>query len=137
LHVLDSGEIRPVGSTRPRKVDVRFIAATDAELETAIRAGTFPEALLQRFARFRITVPPLRDHREDFGLLLVHFLRKAFTEYGEPDRLATGTEPWLRASTVAALARRAWPGNIRELENVAGEIVVSSRGVPKATLPRS
>jgi two-component system, NtrC family, nitrogen regulation response regulator GlnG len=137
LHVLDSGEIRPVGSTRSRTVDVRVIAATDANLEAAIRAGTFTEALLQRFARYRLTVPPLRDRREDFGLLLVHFFRGAFKEYGEPDRLLSTAKPWLTASTVAALARREWPGNIRELENVAGEIVVASRGQATATLPGS
>ena len=137
LHVLESGEIRPLGSTRTRKVDVRFIAATDADLERAIAAGRFSDALLQRLARYPITVPPLRDRREDFGALLVHFIRLAFEKYGEPDRLASGEEGWLSASTVAALARHRWPGNIREIENVAGQIVLFSRGQTTAAIPPS
>lgn len=134
LDVLETGEVRPLGSTRARKIDVRFVAATDTNLERAIAAGAFSEALFQRLARYQITLPPLRHRREDFGVLLVHFLRQAFKKYGEPDRLRSA-EPWLSASTVADLAGRAWPGNIRELENIAGQIVVSSRGQPAAVLP--
>jgi two-component system nitrogen regulation response regulator GlnG len=138
LHVLDTGEVRPVGSTRVRKIDVRFLAATDASLERLIAAGAFSEALFHRLARYRIALPPLRYRREDLGVLLVHFLRAAFKRYGEPDRLAGhADDPWLSASTVAAFAAHSWPGNVRELENVAGEIVVSSRGQTKAVLPGS
>ncbi len=137
LDVLETGEVRPLGATRARKIDVRFIAATDTNLERAIAAGSFSEALFQRLARYQITLPPLRYRREDFGILLVHFLRQAFTKYGEPDRLRNAGDPWLPASTVAALGARQWMGNIRELENVAGQIVVSSRGQPAALLPAS
>jgi two-component system, NtrC family, nitrogen regulation response regulator GlnG len=137
LHVLETAEIRPLGATRAQKIDVRFIAATDANLERAIGAGAFSEALLQRLARYQITMPPLRDRREDFGVLLVHLLRTAFRKHGEPDRLTSSAEPWLSASTVASLAQHRWPGNIREVENVAGQIVVSSRGQTTATLPKS
>jgi two-component system nitrogen regulation response regulator GlnG len=137
LDVLETAQVRPLGSTRARKIDVRFIAATDTNLERAIAAGTFSEALFQRLARYQITLPPLRHRREDFGVLLVHFLRHAFNKYGEPDRIRRAGDPWLSASTVAALAARSWPGNIRELENVAGQIVVSSRGQPAAVLPAS
>lgn len=137
LHVLETGDIRPLGATRSRKIDVRFVAATDANIQRAIAAGTFSEALLQRLARYQITMPPLRDRREDFGVLLVHFLRTAFRKYAEPDRLASSPEPWLSASTVSALAQHRWPGNIREVENVAGQIVAASRGKLTATLPAS
>lgn len=137
LHVLETGEIRPLGSTRARKVDVRFISATDTDLQKAIAAGNFSEALFHRIARCHITMPPLRDRREDFGTLLIHFLRLAFKSCGETDRLGAEGEEWLSASTVAALALHGWPGNIRELENVAGQIVVHSRGQITARLPPS
>jgi two-component system nitrogen regulation response regulator GlnG len=137
LDVLETCQVRPLGSTRARKIDVRFIAATDTNLERAIAAGTFSEALFQRLARYQITLPPLRQRREDFGVLLVHFLRQAFQKYGEPDHLVDASAPWLSASIVATLASRDWPGNIRELENVAGQIVVSSRGQSTAVLPGS
>jgi DNA-binding NtrC family response regulator len=73
--------------------------------------------------------PALRHRREDIGALLLHSLRRAFETHGLPDRLDApgGTaDPWLSAPNVAALAAYAWPGNIRELENVAGQIVVFS-----------
>ncbi len=137
LDVLETGLVRPLGSTRARKIDVRFIAATDTNLERGIAAGTFSEALFQRLARYQIVLPALRHRREDFGVLLVHFLRQALKKYGEPDRLRSAGEPWLSASTVAALALREWPGNVRELENIAGQIVLASRGQATATLPGS
>jgi two-component system nitrogen regulation response regulator GlnG len=139
LLAIEKGEVLPLGATRVRKIDVRLIAATDADLEAAIVAGTFSPALFQRLARYQITVPPLRNRREDFGRLLVHFIRRAFEKYGEPDRLAIPREatPWLSAVHVAALAAYRWPGNIRELENIAGQIVLFSRGQETASLPPS
>ena len=139
LLAVEKGEVLPLGATRVRKIDVRLIAATDADLEAAITAGTFSPALFQRLARYQITVPPLRNRREDFGRLLVHFIRRAFEKYGEPDRLAIPSDatPWLSAVHVAALAAYRWPGNIRELENIAGQIVLFSRGQETATLPPS
>jgi two-component system, NtrC family, nitrogen regulation response regulator GlnG len=137
LHVLETKEVRPLGAARGRKIDVRFIAATDTNIEQAIRRGTFSEALLQRLARYQIFLPPLRHRREDFGVLLLHLLRVALQRTGEPDRLAGDGERWLAPSTVAALASYDWPGNIRELENVAGQIVVASRGEPTAVLPNA
>ena len=84
--------------------------------------------------------PALRHRREDIGALLLHFLRRALKTHGLPDRLDApgGTaDPWLSAPNVAALAAYAWPGNIRELENVAGQIVVFSRDRETAALPPS
>lgn len=139
LVAVEKGEVLPLGATRVRKIDVRLIAATDSDLDVAIAAGTFSPALFQRLARYQITVPPLRSRREDFGRLLVHFIRRAFEKYGEPDRLAIPGDatPWLSAVHVAALAVYRWPGNIRELENVAGQIVLFSRGQETASLPPS
>lgn len=137
LHVLETGEIRPLGATRTRKVNVRFISATDTNLQKAIAAGQFSEALYHRIARSHLTMPPLRDRREDFGTLLLHFLRLAFMSCDEPDRLKASDGAWLSASNVAALALHDWPGNVRELENVAGQIVMHSRGQSTASLPSS
>jgi two-component system nitrogen regulation response regulator GlnG len=139
LLAVEKGEVLPLGATRVRKIDVRLIAATDADLEAAIAAGTFSSALFQRLARYQITVPPVRHRREDFGRLLVHFIRRDFEKYGEPDRLAVPGDamPWLSAVHVAALAVYRWPGNVRELENVAGQIVLFSRGQETASLPPS
>jgi two-component system nitrogen regulation response regulator GlnG len=140
LRALETSEIRALGSTRTRKVDVRFIAATDTDLERAMAAGTFSPALFQRLARYQITLPSLRARREDFGILLLHFLRRAFAKHGQPDPLGSHSgdgAPWLSASAVTALASHRWAGNIRELENVAGEIVIANLGQDEATLPPS
>jgi DNA-binding NtrC family response regulator len=117
-----------------------LIAATDTDLPAAIAAGTFSRALFERLARYRIMAPALRHRREDIGALLLHFLRRAFKTHGLPDRLdAPGAtaDPWFSAPNVAALAAYAWPGNIRELENVAGQIVVFSRDRETTALPPS
>ena len=138
LLAVERGEVLPIGGTRARKIDVRLIAATDTDLEAAIAAGSFSRALFERLARYQITAPALRHRREDIGALLLHFLRRAFKAHGLPDRLdgpGGPAEPWLSAAQVAALAAYAWPGNIRELENVAGQIVVFSRDRERAGLP--
>jgi two-component system nitrogen regulation response regulator GlnG len=140
LLAVERGEVLPLGGTRARKIDVRLIAATDTDLPAAIAAGTFSRALFERLARYQIMAPALRHRREDIGALLLHFLRRAFRTHGLPDRLDApgGTaDPWLSAPNVAALAAYAWPGNIRELENVAGQIVVFSRDRETAALPPS
>jgi two-component system nitrogen regulation response regulator GlnG len=130
LRVLETSEIQPLGSIKPQKVDVRVIAATDQDLEEAVRKGTFRDALYHRLAGYRIDLPPLRKRRDDFGRLLFHFLRKELTDIGEEKRLGQLAEadPWLPASVVARLAAYHWPGNVRELVNVARRLVVASRG---------
>jgi two-component system nitrogen regulation response regulator GlnG len=76
LRVVEDREIQPLGSARARKVDVRIVAATDAKLERAVAAGRFDSSLYNRFSnRSDITLPPLRERREDIGVLLVQFLR--------------------------------------------------------------
>jgi two-component system, NtrC family, nitrogen regulation response regulator GlnG len=130
LRVLETGEVNRLGSREPQRVDVRLIAATDADLEEAIRQGRFRAPLLHRLAGYEIVLPPLRERREDFGRLLVHFLRQELRATGEEWRLARDPKepPWLPGSIVARLARLAWPGNVRELKNVARAIVIESRG---------
>ena len=137
LRALETGEIRPLGARRPRKVDVRVVAATDEDLEAGARSGKFSEPLLHRLSGFQIRVPPLRARREDIGPLLLHFLRQELAAVGEDDRLALrppSERPWLAAGDVAHIAAAPFPGNVRQLRNVARQIVISSRGQQYAEL---
>ena len=129
LRVLETRDVRPVGGSTTKTVDVRVIAATDADLEGAVRTGDFREALLQRLAGFRIIVPPLRKRRVDIGPLIYHFARIELesinmTKLLEPTE--TG-QPWISATTVAKLAAYHWPGNVRELRNVVRQLVIAGR----------
>jgi two-component system nitrogen regulation response regulator GlnG len=127
LRALESGEVQPVGEARPRKVDLRLIAATDANLERAMDAGSFRRGLFERLRGYQLEVAPLRDRPEDIGLLLLHFLRHELAAADYPDRLAAPTEdqrPWLPAWLVAMALRHRWPGNVRELRNLASQLVI-------------
>jgi two-component system nitrogen regulation response regulator GlnG len=133
LRVLETGEVFPVGGHAPVRVDVRLITATDAHLEERIRQGLFKAPLLHRLAGFEIQVPPLRERREDIGPLFLHFARQELEATGEVSRLTSSdprAEPWLPASLAVRLVRYAWPGNIRQLRNVARQLVIGSRGLP-------
>ncbi|HEY0706109.1 MAG TPA: sigma 54-interacting transcriptional regulator [Polyangia bacterium] len=136
LRVLETGEVMPLGSGKTRKVDVRVLAATDLQLETAIAKGSFSEPLFQRLAGFQVRLPALRKRREDFGELLLHFLRQELALTGEPDRLHTSPDgkPWLSAAQVARLAAGRWSGNVRALRNAARQIVIASRGEARAQI---
>ncbi len=135
LRVLETGELYPVGGHTPVAVDVRLIAATDADLETSIREGRFRAPLLHRLAGYELGLPPLRERREDIGLLFFHFARQELEALGEVHRLEPAdprAEPWLPSSLAVHLVRHAWPGNIRQLRNVARQLAIGSRG--RATL---
>ena len=126
LRVLETGEIQPVGVQETQRVDVRLIAATDADLERSSTRGGF--RLLHRLAGYEILVPPLRARRDDFGRLLVHFLGEELERTGEESRLEGDPSSWLPTSIVARLARYEWPGNVRQLRNIARQLVIGSRG---------
>ncbi|MBN8469884.1 sigma-54-dependent Fis family transcriptional regulator [Corallococcus exiguus] len=133
LRVLETQEVYPVGAQTPVRVDVRLVTATDADLEAHIRDGHFKAPLLHRLAGFEITVPPLRERREDIAPLFLHFARQELESTGEAGRLSSSdarAEPWLPASLAARLVRSAWPGNVRQLRNVARQLVIGSRGLP-------
>jgi len=134
LRALETGEIQPVGGGDPRRVDVRLIAATDTDLETAVAEGRFRAPLLHRLAGYQIKLPPLRRRREDIGRLFLAFLRQELELAGEIGRLASvvssgGADgrPWIPAPLVALLAAYDWPGNVRQLRNVVGQLVVAGR----------
>jgi two-component system, NtrC family, nitrogen regulation response regulator GlnG len=129
LRALESHEIQPVGSDEVRRVDVRLIAATDADLEDAVTGGRFRAPLLHRLAGYEIGIPPLRERRDDFGRLFLHFVRHELAELGETSRLANPPEgrSWIPASLVARLAAFGWPGNVRQLGNAARQIVIAGR----------
>ncbi len=116
LRVLQDGEIRRVGDTVPRAVDVRVVAATNRPLESDVRTGQYREDLLYRLDVLRIEVPPLRDRGDDVVLLVDHFWQRA--------QSLTGSRAAPARSTLEALARYHWPGNVRQLENVVAGLVV-------------
>jgi two-component system nitrogen regulation response regulator GlnG len=138
LRALESGEIQKVGGGDPLTVDVRLVAATDADLESAIEDGRFRAPLLHRLAGYTVHIPPLRERRDDIGRLLYHFLREELARLGEEDRLDTPdreAEPWLPASIVARLARHSWPGNVRQLRNIVRQLAIASRGAERLVVP--
>ena len=128
LRALENGEIQPVGSAAPRRVDTRVIAATDADLKALAERGTFRKPLLHRLAGYEIRLPPLRERRADFGRLLVFFLRRELERLGAVHYLDNPNQnerPWPSASLVAKLACCDWPGNIRQLKNVVRRMAIA------------
>jgi two-component system response regulator HydG len=128
LRALESGEIRRIGENQTRRVDVRFVAATNVDLEAAVAAGEFRQDLYYRLNVHRIHLPPLRDRREDLPGLVAHFLRR----YGP----ATGVRE-MSPDALAALAPYEFPGNVRQLEHVVQRAVAIARGpaIEQADLP--
>ncbi|MCG8462548.1 MAG: sigma 54-interacting transcriptional regulator [Holophagales bacterium] len=132
LRTLETGEIQPVGSETTRTVSVRVVAATDAPLEHAIASGRFRAPLLHRLAGYEIRLPPLRRRRDDIGRLLVHFLRQELETLGEAWRVERpGDRCWLPPRLVTRLALYPWPGNVRQLRNVARQLVIANRGADR------
>ena len=121
LRVLEEGEVRPVGGTRSKKIDVRFIAATNQDLEARVSSGEFRKDLFYRLNVVTLRVPPLRDRVEDIPLLARHFLVRFAREFGK-----AVTE--LHPSAVTDLVVYTWPGNIRELRNVIERAVMLCTG---------
>ena len=148
LRFLESGEILPLGETKPRVVDVRIVAATNAKLDQMVADGRFREDLYYRLNVIRINIPPLRERREEIPALVEHFLEKFGLEFDKPLlRLADETLEYL------VLFR--WPGNVRQLANeirrmvalaepgsvlmpahLSDDIVASRRTIPAGQPPR-
>jgi transcriptional regulator with PAS, ATPase and Fis domain len=111
LRVLEDNEVRPVGGTHVKRVDMRFIAATNQDLEAKVRDGSFRKDLYYRLAVLTITVPPLRERAEDIPVIARRLMAQLGREMGKPGRS-------LDPSAMEALAGYWWPGNVRELRNV-------------------
>ena len=110
LRFLEQGEVLPVGDTRPQRVDVRVVAATNADLEQRVAQGNFREDLFYRLSVIRIHVPPLRDRREEIPHLSTFFVREASERLGKP-----GVR--LNQETLDLFDAFGWPGNVRQLRN--------------------
>ncbi|MGH7496241.1 MAG: sigma 54-interacting transcriptional regulator, partial [bacterium] len=111
------GEIRPVGSTQTRKVDVRIIAAASANLRAEVAAGKFRQDLFFRLHVVNVPLPPLRERKDDIALLASHFLNGIAAKH---KKKISG----FRSETMVLLESYAWPGNVRELEHVIERMVI-------------
>jgi DNA-binding NtrC family response regulator len=120
LRFLEQGEIMPIGETRPQRVDVRVIAATNADLEQRVAEGKFREDLYYRLTVIRIPIPPLRDRREEIPHLTSLFLREASERLSKPD-------VFLMPESLELLAQYWWPGNVRQLRNEIQRVVALSQ----------
>lgn len=128
LRVIQQQEVRRVGESLSRKVDLRVVSAANRDLRAQVAAGQFRQDLLYRLDVIRIHVPPLRDRREDIPSLARHFWRAAAS--------SVGTDAHLGSSVIGALVAYDWPGNVRELQNVMAAMAVRAapRGVVQAGL---
>jgi DNA-binding NtrC family response regulator len=117
LRVLEENEVRPVGGTRVKRVDMRFIAATNQDLEEKVRTGAFRKDLYYRLAVIVIRVPPLRERPEDVPVIARHLVAQFAKEMGKP-------HCYLDASAVTELMAHPWPGNVREMGNVLERAVM-------------
>ncbi len=122
LRVLQGNEVKRVGDTASRRVDVRLICATNRDLRAAVREGSFREDLYYRINVFPVQIPPLRERRGDILTLARHFIGRAQVELGHDlgRRLSKGA--------IARMMAYAWPGNVRQLENVIRQAMIRSSG---------
>ena len=132
LHVIERGVVRPVGGSRERRVNTRILAATNLDLEAAVRSGEFREDLYYRLALVVLEVPPLRERREDIPPLIASFFDAARKRYPTAAARQIGDE------AMAAMVRYRWPGNVRELSHLVERLVLLSRNetIGLADLPR-
>jgi DNA-binding NtrC family response regulator len=121
LRVLESGEYERVGSSKTRKMDVRLLSATNADLTEDVKAGRFRQDLLYRLNTIEIHIPPLRDRREDIPLLAQHFLKQHAARYR---KRISGFED----SSMRLLMDYPWPGNVRELDHAIERAVLMAQG---------
>ena len=116
MRFLQEGEIQPLGETKPQRVDVRILAATNTDLERAVEDGRFREDLFHRLNIIRIHVPPLRERREEIPVLAAHFLEHFSTRAGKQPLTMT-------QEAIDALTEHDWPGNVRQLRNEIERVV--------------
>jgi transcriptional regulator with GAF, ATPase, and Fis domain len=129
LRVIQDGEFERLGNPRTIKIDVRIIAATNRNLAEEINNGSFREDLFYRLNVFPITIPPLRERREDIPLLVNHFVAKSNQKMGKKIESVS-------PNTLNTLREYHWPGNVRELESVIERAVIISQGKALQVLDR-
>jgi two-component system, NtrC family, response regulator AtoC len=122
LHVLEAKEVRALGSEASRKIDVRIVAATNRDLPTMVKEGRFREDLFFRLSVFQITMPPLRERRSDIQALLHHVIAQRVMPSGSSESLSLDPE------AEDLLVNFAWPGNVRQLENVLHRAAILADG---------
>jgi DNA-binding NtrC family response regulator len=134
LRAIQEKEVTPLGSTRPLHVDVRIIAATNRDIEEAVRNGSFRSDLFYRLNVVPIHIPPLRERKEDLALLVEHFIQDFSRVYGVEPKHVT-------PEAMERLVEHPWPGNIRELQNVierafalSQELQITPKDLPPALL---
>jgi len=132
LRVLQEHKVRPVGGTNERTVDVRVVAATNRDLERAVRDGEFREDLFYRLNVIHLHLPPLRQRKEDIPDLARHFVERSCSRLGSPAKRLT-------ADALRVLQAYDWPGNVRELENIIERTVAlePSDVITSGSLPDS
>ncbi len=121
LRFLQEREVRPLGSAGAARIDVRVLAATNADLGAAMRERTFRTDLYNRLNEVALEVPALRDRREDLPRLVDHLIRRFARRHGRP-------KPRLRPEAARVIAGYAWPGNVRELEHALSRAVIFAAG---------
>jgi len=119
LRVLEEGEVERVGGDKPIKVNVRVIVATHRNLEELVKKNEFRADLFHRVFVFPLTLPPLRERKEDFPALVVHFAQQVAKQNGWKEKTFS-------ADAIAELQRYSWPGNVRELRNVVERLALLS-----------
>jgi PAS domain S-box-containing protein len=130
LRVLQERQIRRIGGTTPIELNVRFIAATNKQLQQLVQTGDFREDLYYRLHVIPITIPPLRDRQEDIHILINHFVDLYNNLYG--------LKKYFHFDTITLLTKYTWPGNVRELQNLVERLLITSEGndiVPKHLPP--
>jgi transcriptional regulator with PAS, ATPase and Fis domain len=132
LRVFEDQEIRPLGSTKSRRVDIRFITATNQDLTEAVETGRFREDLYYRINVITIQMPPLRDRKEDILELIGHYIDRYSREFNKTARE-------ISPEALAMLSSYRWPGNIRELQNVLERaiLICEERVIDVHHLPES
>jgi DNA-binding NtrC family response regulator len=122
LRVLESGQVQPVGADRTRSMDVRFVSATNHDLQERVSQGMFRADLYFRLAQYTIRLPPLRERPEDIPYLTERFLEEASIELRRPIQA-------IAPDALDLLRRQSWPGNVRELRNVVRQVVLQAKGL--------
>jgi transcriptional regulator with GAF, ATPase, and Fis domain len=123
LRILQEKEVERVGDSRPRKINVRMVAATNRDLKAEVEAGRFRQDLFYRLSVFPIENPPLRDRREDIPRLAEHFIRTTAQRMNRKP-------PKLTQAAARELSAHDWPGNVRELQNAVERAVILAQGGP-------